>query len=215
MIEVKNVSVRFKDELVLDGVSLNFEVGKIYGIQGKNGSGKSVLFKVIAGFLKPDSGEVIVNREKLYIDKDFPEECGVMIESPGLIDSMSGFQNLKYLASINKRISDGAIRSYMELFDLDPTSKKKVKNYSLGMRQKLGIIQAVMEDQRIVLLDEPMNSLDEKSVDLVRDHLLSIKKDKVLIITSHNREDLEYVCDDIYRLAGGVFSFSGTEEKTC
>jgi ABC-2 type transport system ATP-binding protein len=148
--------------------------------------------------MPPTNGKIIVNGQKIRKDVDFPASCGIIIENPGFINNLSGFRNLKLLARINSNLSDDKIKEYMIYFDLDPEDKKSVRKYSLGMKQKLGIIQAVMEEQEILILDEPMNSLDEASADKVRDLLLRIKNDKTIILASHNREDIEALCDEIY-----------------
>ena len=200
MISVVNVTKRFGDNIVLENVNLRFEKGKIYGVVGKNGVGKTVLFKLICGFMPPTSGEIIVKEKIIRKDIDFPASCGIIIEAPGFLNNVSGFRNLKLLAQINGKITDDKISECMTCFGLDPKDKRSVKKYSLGMKQKLGIIQAVMEDQEILVLDEPMNSLDEESAARVREFLLTAKAEKLIILASHNKEDIETLCDEIYLL---------------
>lgn len=198
MISLVNLTKRFGDNVVLENINLRFEKGKTYGIVGKNGVGKTVLFKLLCGFMPPTSGEILVNGQRIGKNIDFPVNCGIIIEAPGFINKLSGFKNLKLLSRINGIISDDKIREYMFHFGLDPKDKRSVKKYSLGMKQKLGIVQAVMEEQEILILDEPMNSLDEESVTRVRNFLQMVKRSKLIILASHNKEDIEVLCDEIY-----------------
>ena len=168
IIEVNEVFKKYDDATVLDNVSLEIEKGKIYGLVGRNGSGKTVLMKCICGLIKPTSGEVKVAGKTVGKDVDIPEDIGVIIETPGFIPNYSGFKNLKLLASVRNKISNEEIRKSMEIVGLDPKSRKHVGKYSLGMRQKLGIAQAIMEKPKILILDEPMNGLDNESVAVVR-----------------------------------------------
>ena len=164
VIRVQHVSKEFGRQKVLDDVSLEFYGGKIYGIIGRNGSGKTVLLKCICGLLQVSEGTIIVQDKVVGQEVDFPENIGFIIETPGFLPNDSGFKNLKYLASIKRKIDDEAIRTYMDLVGLDPDDKKRVGKYSLGMRQRLGIAQALMEDPDIIILDEPMNTLDYDEV---------------------------------------------------
>lgn len=200
MITIKNVSKKFKENIILQDINLDLQKGKIYGFVGANGSGKTILFKIIVGFLEPTSGTIKIDDNIIGKDIDFPTSCGVIIESPGFIGSLSGYKNLKMLADIKGIITEDKIKEYMRIFKLDPDDKKKVKTYSLGMKQKLGIIQALMEDPEILILDEPMNALDEESVKKVRKILLQIKHEKIILLSSHNKEDIELLCDDIYKV---------------
>lgn len=204
MIVLKNVSKEFKGNTIVENVNIKLEKGNIYGFQGRNGSGKTVLFKMICGFLESTTGEIYVNNKQIGKDRDFPAKCGVLIENPGFIEGISGYKNLKLLGSINNTVKDKVIQELMDYYELDYSSNKKVKDYSLGMKQKLGIIQAVMEDPKIVVLDEPMNALDKKSVERTRRLLNEIKKDKIILITSHNQEDLNELCDEIFLIEDGV-----------
>lgn len=204
MILIENIAKKFGDNTILENINLKLEEGKIYGFVGKNGSGKTILFKMIAGFISPTTGKIKINNMELGIDRDFPESCGVIIESPGFINTLSGYKNLKMLADIKGIISDEKIKEYMNLFGLNYNDKKKVKNYSLGMKQKLGLIQALMEDPKILILDEPMNALDEESVIKVRNILKQLKQDKIILLSSHNKEDIEFLCDDIYEVNNGT-----------
>ncbi|TDT58384.1 ABC transporter ATP-binding protein [Fonticella tunisiensis] len=200
MIIVESLTKKFGSNTILENINLKLEKGKIYGFVGQNGSGKSVLFKMIAGFMSPTQGKIKVNNMQIGKDRDFPESCGIIIESPGFINNLSGFKNLKVLADINGIITDNKIKEYMKFFGLNPDDKKKVKDYSLGMKQKLGLIQALMEDQEILILDEPMNSLDEETVVKVRKLLKEIKHKKIILLSSHNKEDIEELCDVIYQV---------------
>ena len=163
IIEFSNVSKSFNKTVILKNVSFKIQAGETIGFVGQNGCGKSVLFKLISGIYRPDNGEIFVNGEKLGEKTDFPKNIGIIIDSPGFIDIYTGFQNLKYLATIQNKIDDETIVEYMKLVGLDPDNKTRVKNYSLGMKQNLAIAQAIMEDQELLLLDEPFNALDEKT----------------------------------------------------
>ena len=199
IIEFRNVSKAFKSNLLFSRVSFSVEKGSVVGFVGQNGSGKSVLFKLISGIYRPDNGSITVRGKELGKDCDFPENMGVLIDSPGFVDIYTGFQNLKYLAAIKNVIGDEKIKQALETVGLDSDSKTRVKNYSLGMRQKLAIAQAIMEDQDILLLDEPFNALDEESHKKMLALVKSLQKaGKTVLITSHNCEDIEYLCDTVY-----------------
>ena len=207
IIEVSHVNKSFKNNKVLKDVTLRCESARIYGLVGHNGSGKTVLFKTIIGFLKPTSGKVIVDGKEIGKDTDFADNIGIIIETPGFLSSYTGFKNLEYLASIKNVIGKKEIQESMERVGLDPNSKKKVGKYSLGMRQRLGIAQAIMENPDILILDEPMNGLDKNGVREIRELLLKMKEEnKLIILASHNREDIEVLCDEVYEMEGGVIS---------
>ena len=198
-IRVENVTKRFGEVVALDRINISFEKGKIYGITGRNGSGKTVLFKTMIGYLKPTGGRVVVWEKEIGKDIDFADNMGIIIENPGFLSRYTGYKNLEYLASIRKLIGREQIRESMERVGLDPDSRKKVGKYSLGMRQRLGIAQAIMENPDILILDEPMNGLDNQGVNDVRDILLGLKKEgKTVILASHNKEDIEVLCDTAY-----------------
>ena len=204
IISVENLTKKFGDIIALDNVNLSFERGKIYGIIGRNGSGKTVLFKLIIGYLKPSSGRVIVSGKVIGKDTDFADNIGVIIENPGFLGGYTGFKNLEYLASIRNVIGDVEIRESMEKVGLDPSSRKKVGKYSLGMKQRLGIAQAIMENPEILILDEPMNSLDNQGVEDVRGILMRLRDEgKTIILSSHNKEDIEILCDEVYEMDQG------------
>lgn len=204
VIEIENLTKKFGDVTALEDVSLCIESGKIYGIIGRNGSGKTVLFKLIAGYLKPTAGRVMVNGKEIGKDADFAENIGIIIENPGFLKDYTGFQNLAYLAGIRNVIGKEEIRESMERVGLDPDSGKKVGKYSLGMKQRLGIAQAIMEDPEILILDEPMNSLDNQGVEDVREILMGLRGEgKTILLASHNKEDIEVLCDEVYEMDRG------------
>ena len=199
MIEVRNVSKTFKDVLIFENINLSLKKGKIYGFVGHNGSGKSVLFKTIAGFVQPSEGEIFVDEKQIGKDIDFIPDLGVIIETPGFIETYSGFQNLKYLASVKQVIDDQDIIDVLIRVGLNPNDKKIVKKYSMGMRQRLAIAQAFMEDQKVLILDEIFNGLDRDGQDEIKELLLSLKaEDKTLLITSHIAGDIDSLSDEIY-----------------
>ena len=211
IIEVNEVSKKYDDATVLDNVSLEIEKGKIYGLVGRNGSGKTVLMKCICGLIKPTSGEVKVAGKTVGKDVDIPEDIGVIIETPGFIPNYSGFKNLKLLASVRNKISNEEIRKSMKIVGLEPKSRKHVGKYSLGMRQKLGIAQAIMEKPKILILDEPMNGLDNQGVADMRKLFLKLKEQgRTMLVASHNREDIDVLCDEVYEMDHGVLT---TERK--
>ena len=198
-IKLVGVSKSFKGNNLFSDVSLDIEQGAIVGFRGMNGSGKSVLFKLIAGLYPPDKGHVLIQGEKIGERIDFPESVGILVDSPGFIEVFSGFDNLRLLAEIKGQISLQKIKSAMRELGLDPDNKKRVKNYSLGMKQKLGIIQATMENQNIVLLDEPFNALDVDSNQYLYDLIRRLKSENAtVLLTSHNQADLDALCDIQY-----------------
>lgn len=211
IIEVNDAVKKFKEVTVLDHVTLKVEKGTICGLVGRNGSGKTVLMKVICGFILPDSGEVIVDGKRIGKDCDFPKDTGVIIENPGFSQYISGAKNLKNLASINKKISNEEITKVMELVGLDADDKKWVSKYSLGMRQRLGIAQAIMEEQSILILDEPMNGLDQEGVEDMRKLFLELKEQgKTILLASHSKEDIAALCDEVYEMEHGVIRLKNT-----
>ncbi len=204
IIRVENVTKKFGSVTALDRVNISFQAGKIYGIIGRNGSGKTVLFKTMIGYLKPTGGRVVVGEKEIGKDIDFADNMGIIIENPGFLSRYTGYKNLEYLASIRKIIGKEQIRESMERVGLDPDSKKKVGKYSLGMKQRLGIAQAIMENPDILILDEPMNGLDNQGVEDVRNILLKLKEEgKTIILASHNKEDIEILCDQVYEMDHG------------
>lgn len=209
MISIENLNKQFKNQLVLNNINVKFSNGHIYGIIGRNGSGKTVLLKCICGFLKPTTGVISVNHKIVGKDIDFPENLGFIIETPGFLLNYSGYKNLKYLASIRKKIDSNEIKDSMSLVGLDFADKKHVGKYSLGMRQRLGIAQAIMEKPDILVLDEPMNALDKNGVEEMRRLFLKMKSEgKLILLTSHNREDIEILCDEVYEMEEGILNKS-------
>lgn len=203
-ITVKNVTMKFKGQVVLNDINIDFEMGKIYGIIGRNGLGKTVLLKCICGLLLPTAGTVTVNDKIIGRDVDFPENTGFIIENPAFLQNYSALKNLKYLASIKGKIDEQTIRTFIKLVGLNPDDKKAVGKYSLGMRQRLGIAQALMENPDIIILDEPMNALDNVGVDEIRQVILKMRdRGKLIIIASHIREDIELLCDNVYEMNAG------------
>lgn len=201
LIEIMNVSKSFKGVKLLDKVSATIEKGKIYGITGPNGSGKSVLFKLICGFIKPDEGEVRIHPEYRSKKADFPSNFGIIIDRPGYIAGYTGFENLKRWAEIQGKIGEKEIRDTMHVVGLDPSARQKMKSYSLGMKQKIALAQAIMEDQEVLILDEPFNALDINSVERIRELLLRYKKQgKTIVLTSHNQEDIDLLCDQVFQI---------------
>ena len=207
VIEVKNVSKSFKGIPVLNDINITCRNGKIYGIIGYNGSGKTVLFKCICGFLHADSGEISVNGRVMGKEMDMLEHAGIIIEEPGYIRNLSGYRNLEYLYRITHKKDPAVIHSIMLKVGLDPQSRKKVCHYSLGMRQRLAIAQATMEDQAILILDEPMNGLDKEGVAEMRKFFLEQKeRGKLILLASHNKDDIELLCDEVYEMNHGILA---------
>lgn len=200
VIELKNVSKSFKSKELYSHVSLRIKEGECVGIVGKNGVGKSVLFQIISGLLPPDSGEVYVHGKRIGdTHQDFPDGVGILINEPGYIDYFSGIKNLVLLAEIQGKIGEMQIREAMEMVRLDPDDRTPVRKYSMGMKQKLGIAQAIMENQDIIILDEPYNALDFESNKEISDVLQKLKSDgKSLILTSHQHQYLDKLCDTLY-----------------
>lgn len=204
-IEVQNVVKRFRDQVVLKNVSISFEKGQIHGIVGRNGSGKTVLFKCICGLMHPEEGVIFVNGKRVGRDVDMPEDIGAIIEAPGFLPNYSGYKNLRFLANIRRKIGKEEILNVLKTVGLDPESRKHVGKYSLGMRQRLGIAQAIMEDPEILFLDEPMNGLDNAGVQDIRALLLELKaQGKTILLASHNHEDIAALCDTVHEMDGGV-----------
>lgn len=204
IIKLDNVSKSFKTTTVLNNISQEFEKGKIYGLVGRNGSGKTMLLKCICGFVAPTEGKVVVNGKVVGKDVDIPEDIGLIIETPGFLPNYDGFNNLKFLAMINNKISDEDIRNVMKKVGLDNVGKKHVGKYSLGMRQRLGIAQAIMENPSILILDEPMNGLDNSGVEEMRKLFLGLKKEgKTILLASHGKEDISILCDRVLEMDHG------------
>ncbi len=202
-VEIKGLYKYFGNDRVLKNINRTFEKGKIYGIVGRNGSGKTVLMKCILGFYKPSRGTIKVFGKQIGKDTDFAQNTGMIIETPGFIGTETGYNNLKWLLG-SKKSKQVDIKSIIKLVGLDPELKKPVNKYSLGMRQRLGIAQAIMENTKLLILDEPMNGLDNSGVRDIRNLLLSLKEQgKTIILASHNKEDISLLCDEVIELDHG------------
>lgn len=207
MIEITNLCKSFKDTKVLNDITIKIKKGNIIGIIGRNGSGKTVLFKCICGLVSPTKGTVKINNKILGKNMDIPDNIGAIIETPGFLPNYNGFKNLKFLAMIKNQISNEHIKDTIKLVGLNPDSKKHVGKYSLGMRQRLGIAQAIMENPDILILDEPMNGLDNEGVKDMRKLFLSLKEQgKTILLASHNKEDIEVLCDEVYMMDKGILT---------
>ncbi len=214
IIQIEGVSKSYKDVLVLDNISCTFERAKIHGIIGRNGSGKTVLLKTICGFIHPDKGHVVVDGKIIGQDIDFPQNIGAIIEAPGFLPTVSAYKNLEYLASLRSVVGKESIRKAIITVGLNPDDKKHVGKYSLGMKQRLGLAQAIMENPDILILDEPMNGLDNSGVSEMRDLFLQFKSEgKTIVLVSHNSEDIKMLCDAVYEMDGGVLRESHEQAR--
>lgn len=204
VIEVTNISKTFSGRKVLDNVSISVQRGSICGLVGRNGCGKTVLMKCICGFIVPETGQINLFGKKVSRKKMPTDNIGIIIENPGFMEDETAMKNLLYLAKLNNRIGKKQVEEAIIRVGLDPKEKKKVKNYSLGMRQRLAIAQAIMEEQDVIILDEPMNGLDIEGVKQVRQLLLELKNEgKTILLASHNSEDIRHLCDKVYRMDAG------------
>lgn len=207
MINIRELNLTLQKSEILKNISVYFERGKIHGLIGRNGSGKTMLMKCICGFVKPTNGEIFVGGKRIGKDCDFPENVGIIIETPGFIPYYSGFKNLKLLADLRGKISKNDIRKIMEQVGLDPNLNRHVRKYSLGMRQRLGLAQAIMEDPDLLILDEPMNGLDKDGVNDMRQYLLDLKaQGKTILIASHSVEDIDILCDTVCEMDKGTIT---------
>lgn len=210
-IRIENVTKKFGSYAALDGISLSFEKGKIHGMTGRNGSGKTVLFKCICGFLRVDDGAVFVDGKQIGKEIEAPESIGAIIETPGFLPGYSARQNLQFLAGIRRKIGKKEIDEAIRKVGLDPEAKKHVGKYSLGMRQRLGIAQAIMEEPSLLILDEPMNGLDNQGVQEMRQLFLKLKEEgKTILLASHNREDIAALCDTTVEIDRGKITKTRT-----
>lgn len=206
---INNLSKSIKNHKVLDNVNLTFEGGNIYGLVGRNGSGKTMLLRAICGLIYPDEGSITIDSKRLHKDISFPESRGAIIEHVELLPNFTAFENLKILGKIRNIATDEMIKKAISSVGLNPESPEKVKTYSLGMKQKLSIAQALFENPSILLLDEPTNALDEEGVKLIRNILIEEKKKgKLIIIASHNKEDLNFLSDVTIKVSDGHFSLT-------
>lgn len=214
IVELKEVSKILKRQVILDKVSIKLTPGRITGIIGRNGSGKTVLLKIMCGIFEPDEGSIFFDNEETIKKVGIPKNTRALIESPEMIGELSGFENLKLIASIQNTISDNDIYKSLELVGLKGEEDKKYRDYSLGMKQKLGIAQVIMEDAELLILDEPFNGLDEKSVVEMRNLFKELKnKNKIIVIATHIKEDIEEFIDDLYRIDNGKLIYEAKNKK--
>lgn len=203
-IKIENYTKEIRKKTVLSNVNAEFESGKIYGLHGRNGSGKTMLLRAICGLILPSEGRVLIDGKTVGKDIEFPDSVGLIIENMTMLPDFSAYDNLNMLAKIKKIATQDDIRNALETVGLDPDDKKKVKAFSLGMKQKLNLAQAIMEKPQLYLLDEPTNALDEETVNNIRALLLTLKNEGALIIiASHNKEDLDILCDEVYEIYEG------------
>lgn len=203
-LEVKNVSKSFKNNQVLNNINISFESGKIYGLIGRNGSGKSVFLKTVCGFYKPDSGEIFYDNVDIVKNQSFPINTRALIEKPSFLPNLTGYENLELLASIQKRIGKKEIDEVLERVNLSSEKNKKYSTYSLGTKQKLGIAQVLMENPEIMIFDEPLNGVENETANKIRTILKEEKaKGKLIIVASHIKEDIEMLADEIYEFDAG------------
>ena len=201
---VNNVSKKFKKVTVLNNVNMTFESGKIYGLVGRNGSGKSVFLKILCSFYKPNTGEVLFDNINYSSNNSFPLDTRALIEKPTFFPDLTGFENLKLLANIQNKIGDDEINKSLELVNLINDKDKKYKEYSLGMKQKLGIAQVLMENPNVMIFDELFNGIEDETVDKIRNILLELKnQNKIIIVTSHIKEDIDILSDEVYKFNNG------------
>lgn len=213
-IEVKNLSKKFKNEEIINNINITFESGKIYGIIGKNGSGKSVFLKILCGFYSSSEGEILYDGVVLDAQKSFPPNTRALIEKPDFIPDLTGFDNLKLLAKIQNTISDDEILKAMEQVNIVDDRNKKYGKYSLGMKQKLGLAQVIMENPKVMIFDEPLNGIEDDTADKFRDFLKKEKKKgKIIIVASHIKEDIENLCDVIYKFNNKKLELVKNDQK--
>ena len=212
-IELRNISKTIHKTPILHDINLKFHSGAIYGLKGKNGCGKTMLMRTICGLMIPSTGTVSINGKVLMKDIEFPESIGALIENPAFLPQYTGYKNLKMLASLTGKISDDDIILALERVGLAPDDKRTYKKYSLGMKQKLGIANAIMGEPDIIVLDEPINALDEESVNNIKQVLINLsREDKLIIVACHDREELEYLCDVIFEMKDGSIVKNGEDK---
>ena len=206
-IKIVNYTKKLGDQEVLNNINLDLYSGNIYGFYGKNGSGKTMLFRAVTSLITPTNGDILIDGESIINGETDLSKIGILIENPGFYDYLTGFQNLELLYSINHKKNSDILNTYLEKVGLGEVTNKLYKKYSLGMRQRLGIAQAIMEDQKIIILDEPTNGLDEQGINDVRALLIEEKKkDKIILIASHNKDDLRILSDKIFHLDHGMIT---------
>jgi ABC-2 type transport system ATP-binding protein len=211
---LENISKKIKNKVILDNISIEFENSKIYGFVGRNGSGKTMLFRAICGLMKLDSGRILLDDKVLYKDMDILPNTGIIIENAGLYSEYTGLKNLQLLANINKKIGEDEVREALTRVGLDPDDKRTVRKYSLGMKQRLIIAQAIMEKPDIILLDEPTNALDENGVEEIRNIIQDERKrGAIILIASHNKEDIKLLSDKVFYMENGCIVKKEENEK--
>ena len=204
IIEIEHLNLTLSKQKILKDINIRLEPGKIYGVVGKNGSGKSMLFKCMCGFLRPQSGTIRINGKLIGKERDFPQDTGILIEAPGFIPYYNGYKNLKLLADLRGKYGREQVETHMRFVGLDPAMKKSVKKYSLGMKQRLGIAQAVMEEPKLIIMDEPMNALDKEGIEEMREFFKKLRtQGRTILLTSHNFEDIQLLCDRVYEMEHG------------
>lgn len=204
-IEIEDVCKKIKSDVVLNHIFLSIKKGETLGFIGRNGCGKTMLLRAISGLIIPSTGIIRVGEKTLHKDISFPENMGLIIEKPNFLNYLSAYKNLELLANIQKKVNKSDLESIIRLVGLDPNSKKPVKKYSLGMKQRLSIAQALMENPDLLILDEPFNGLDEAGVILVREILMNKKKEgKTILLTSHNSDDIDLLCDRVIKIDNGT-----------
>lgn len=203
-LEIKNYTKIIKDTVILNDINLELESGKIYGFYGRNGSGKTMLFRAIATLIHPTSGDILVNHKSIIKNEFDLSKIGILIEDPGYYPYLTGVENLTMLYTINNKKDVNYIHSVLKRVGLQDAGNKKLKEYSLGMKQRLRIAQAFMENQEIIILDEPTNGIDEEGIEIIRKIIEDEKKQgKLILLASHNKEDLRQLCDAIYKIDHG------------
>ncbi len=203
-IDIMHLTKKIAGVTILDDISYTFRSGSIYGLRGKNGCGKTMLMRSIAGLMKPTSGEIWINGKQLYKQLEKPESIGILIENPAFLPEYTGYQNLKLIADMRKNVTEQEVRDTIEALGLDSHDRRKYRKYSLGMKQRLGIAAAILAQPEIVILDEPINAIDEKGVASIRDILKAMKSDnRIIIIACHDREELDYLADIVLEMSEG------------
>lgn len=203
-VSVNHLSLLIKGKHILDDITLTMQSGKIYGLTGRNGSGKTMLLKCACGYLKPSSGEILIDGMRFDNNENIKQKIGIIIENPGFLEEYTAYYNLKILSTIGKKLTKNEIYAVMEQTGLKGVEKKKVKKYSLGMKQRLAFAQAIMEGQDFLVLDEPTNGIDKDGLEMMHSVLLEMKaKGKIVLLASHNKEDIELLCDEIYKMENG------------
>lgn len=213
IVSLKNVTKKFKQQVIIDDVSIEFKPNNIYGLVGRNGSGKTVLLKLICGIFNPTKGEILFDGEDYIGRYGVPKSTRALIESPEMIGELSGYDNLKLLANILNKIDDKRIYEVLDIVGLKGNENKKYKEYSLGMKQKLGIAQTIMEDSDLIILDEPFNGLDDRSAEDMRKLISELKKDRIIIIATHIKEDIDGLIDELYRIDDGKLIYETKDKR--